>query len=399
MGQTAEKPYNRVFNAWAAGEYGYALELCRELTRAYPDYNMAWVLEGVLLYETARYEEGGQVLREAIQGMALDRLHYGYGDLGRLYKFQGRYDEAEKWYRKAIELRPEYADWHVALGLLLVAKGDFDAAEVCYRKATRCSEGRIYEAYLNLGLVLRARERYEEALECFNKALQMKPKYKGDWEARAGKSDMEKTINFLMREKEIPEEELNRRAFDASDAGEHAHALELGRELRRIIPDEPIWWLKEGVHLYETARYEEAKRVLLQMIELFPRKLLHHAFSNVGHTCREQGRYDEAERWYRRAAQLKSEDAGRYVFLGALLGRKGDLSGAEVCHGKATQCAEGCIDEAYLNLGYVLRAQERYGEALDCFNKALEITPDYRHAIVGKSDMEKVIAFLNANEQ
>ena len=344
--------------------------------------------------ETARYAEAEQVLREGIQGLVLEHLHFGYDDLGRLYKFQGRYDEAEKWYRKAIELKPEHGSSHTYLGVLLAEKGDFAGAEASFRKATRCSEERIYEAYSNLGSVLRARERYQEALGCYNSALESKRDYE---QAKVGKTDMEKTIDFLMRQRELPEE-ANCRAGDASEAGEHAYALELCRELRRNFPDVPIWWLMEGVQLYETGQYEEAKRTLLEMIELFPRKLLHHAFSNLGHICRDQGRYDEAERWYRRAVQLKSEDAGWHVFLGALLARKGDLCGAEACHRKATQCAEGCVDEAYVNLGYVLRAQERYEEALQSFDKALEITPDYTEATVGKSDMEKVIEFLGANE-
>ena len=62
-----------------------------------------------------------------------------------------------------------------------------------------------------------------------------------------------------------------------------------------------------------------------------------------------------------------------------------------------TRCSKGCVDEAYLNLGLVLRAQERYTEALECFKKALELTPDYELAITGKSDMENVIALLHAN--
>jgi tetratricopeptide (TPR) repeat protein len=395
MSETAQKRYRRVFNAWTGGEYGYALELCRELVRTFPDYNIAWQLEGGLLYETARYAEAEQVLREAIQGMALEKLHYGYFDLGRLYKYQGHYDEAEKWYRKAVELKPEYSSSHVYLGVLLAAKGDVEGAETCYRKAMRCSEGRIEEAYLNLGLVLRSRERYEEALGCFKKALEIKPSYK---EAKTGISDLEKTIRFLSGGSGISAEVTSRLVFDASNAGERAYALELGRELRRNDPDAAIWWLIEGGLLYEAGRYREAERVLHEVIQSASFKLLHQGLTKLGHLCRDQGRYDEAEKWYRKAIEGKSEDAGRHVVLGALLADKGDLSGAEVCHRKATQCTGGCVDEAYLNLGYVLRAQERYGEALECFNKALEITPDYKQAIVGKSDMEKVIALLSANQ-
>jgi tetratricopeptide (TPR) repeat protein len=135
------------------------------------------------------------------------------------------------------------------------------------------------------------------------------------------------------------------------------------------------------------------------VIQSAPIDQLYQGYRNLGHLCQDQGRYDEAEEWYRKAVELKPEGAGRRIFLGALLAQKGDLSGAEACHRKATQCVGGCVDEAYLNLGLVLRAQERYEEALECFNKALEITSDYEEAMVGKSDMEKVIAFLNANEQ
>jgi tetratricopeptide (TPR) repeat protein len=110
-----------------------------------------------------------------------------------------------------------------------------------------------------------------------------------------------------------------------------------------------------------------------------------------------RGHYDEAEKWYRKAVELGPEDAGRHIFLGALLAKKGDFSGAEHCHRKGTRCSKGCVDEAYLNLGLVLRAQERYSEALECFRKSLELTPDYEDAIIGKSDMENVIAILEAN--
>jgi tetratricopeptide (TPR) repeat protein len=100
MGETAQKRYRRVFNAWTAGEQAYALELCRELVRTFPDYNIAWQLEGVLLYETARYAEAEQVLREAIQGMALEKLHYGYFDLGHLYSLVRFCDGGVIYWRK-----------------------------------------------------------------------------------------------------------------------------------------------------------------------------------------------------------------------------------------------------------------------------------------------------------
>jgi len=191
---SCETAYRRVFDAWSSGEHATALELCRELLRDFPEYNIAWVLKGVLLYELARYPEAEQVLREAIRSIPLEQLQHGYTHLGHLYLESGNYDEAETWYRKAIELAPDDAGRHVFLGALLAKKGDFRGAEECHRKGTLCSKGCVDEAYLNLGLVLRAQERYEEALECFKRALELTPDYE---KAIIGKSDMEKAISFL----------------------------------------------------------------------------------------------------------------------------------------------------------------------------------------------------------
>jgi tetratricopeptide (TPR) repeat protein len=188
-----------------------------------------------------------------------------------------------------------------------------------------------------------------------------------------------------------------RRVFDAWSAGKRASALELCRDLLRDFPDYTIGRVLHGVILYELARYQEAEQVLREAIRSIPLERLQHGYTHLGHLHRESGHYDEAEKWYRKALELGPDDAGRHIFLGILLAKRGDLSGAEECHRMGTRCSKGCVDEAYLNLGLVLRAQERYTEALECFKNALKLTPDYEDAITGKSDMEMVIGLLHAN--
>jgi tetratricopeptide (TPR) repeat protein len=190
---TCEAADDRVSKAWTAAQHATALELCRELLREFPDYSIGRVLQGVILYELARYQEAEQVLREAVRTLSLEQLPYAYAQLGHLHRDSGHYDEAERWYRKAIELDPDHAGKYVFLGALLAQKGDLRAAEECHRKATRCSKGCVDEAYLNLGLVLRSQERYDQALECFRKALELTPDYE---EAMTGKSDMESAIKL-----------------------------------------------------------------------------------------------------------------------------------------------------------------------------------------------------------
>jgi hypothetical protein len=52
---------------------------------------------------------------------------------------------------------------------------------------------------------------------------------------------------------------------------------------------------------------------------------------------------------------------------------------------------EGCIDEAWLNLGFVLRAQGRYFEALECFRRVLALEADDATAAAAVVDLEQVL--------
>jgi Flp pilus assembly protein TadD len=93
--------------------------------------------------------------------------------------------------------------------------------------------------------------------------------------------------------------------------------------------------------------------------------------------------------------QADPDEATYHIFLGALLAKQGRLDEAEESHRRAIACAEGCIDEAFLNLGFVLRAQERFPEAADCFRHAIHLDPAYRAARQALKDVERCIKWSN----
>jgi tetratricopeptide (TPR) repeat protein len=189
-------------------------------------------------------------------------------------------------------------------------------------------------------------------------------------------------------------ESLYRRAFDAWDAGQYAHALELSRELVGQFPDWDVPWLLQGIILYEMKRFDEGEQVLHETIRTVSPEGLGHAYAQLGHLHKQRGNYNEAEKWYRKAAELRTDDAAAEIFLGSVLFDRGDLAGAEEAYRRASRCSEGAFDEAWFNLGSVLRSQERYEEALTCFGKALQFTPDYREALLAKADVENALALL-----
>ena len=73
---------------------------------------------------------------------------------------------------------------------MLAQHGRLDEAETWNRQATECLEGRIDEAYLNLGMSL-AKGQYLEALHCFREALSRDPL---DTDAQAALEDIEQVL-------------------------------------------------------------------------------------------------------------------------------------------------------------------------------------------------------------
>ncbi|MCX7944264.1 MAG: tetratricopeptide repeat protein [Deltaproteobacteria bacterium] len=91
-------------------------------------------------------------------------------DLGCDYlnKNQGR--AAFEQFMKAVEMDPEFADGHNALGLMYLGLGDLNRAEKHLKKAISLNPN-LPDYYNNLGKVYTEMGRYKDAIENFKKAL------------------------------------------------------------------------------------------------------------------------------------------------------------------------------------------------------------------------------------
>lgn len=114
--------------------------------------------------------------------------------------------------------------------------------------------------------------------------------------------------------------------------------------------------------------------------------------------CETRGDFAAAEAAYRELADLSSDNASGWIFLGTFLATRGMLDEAEAAHRRATQL-EGDVDEAYHNLGLVLRARGRLEESAAAFERALELCPDYPAATAALSDVRAGLELRRASEQ
>lgn len=101
-----------------------------------------------------------------------------YTFLGWTYRFQGKIDQAIVQCKKAIAVDPGFGNPYNDIGAYLIEKGKHDDAIPWLEEATRAPR---YEAYhypwFNLGRVYFAKDMYNRARECWEKALEIEPGY------------------------------------------------------------------------------------------------------------------------------------------------------------------------------------------------------------------------------
>jgi tetratricopeptide (TPR) repeat protein len=170
-----------------------------------------------------------------------------------------------------------------------------------------------------------------------------------------------------------------------------AQMIELLRDFVRDFPDFGPGWRWLGLSLYDVSQFEDAERALRRSLELASAEWLHFALADLGNLFRLRGDAAAAETWFRKAIAHAPSHASAYTFLGAMLARLGRLAEAEQLHRQGTACDGGAVDEAYHNLGLVLRSQGRYEEAVECFELALGIDPEYGDARSASQDVVRAM--------
>src|SRR5439155_9782620 len=95
-------------------------------------------------------------------------------NLGSVLRSQGKFDEAVGCFLRAPQLQPDFAPAHVNLGNTYKELGKLDESVISYRQAIALGPG-LAEAYSNLGNVLKDQGQLSEALTCYRRAIELQP--------------------------------------------------------------------------------------------------------------------------------------------------------------------------------------------------------------------------------
>ena len=196
----------------------------------------------------------------------------------------------------------------------------------------------IGEALQNLG-------KLEEAIEAYNKALDIKPDY------------AEAYYNM---------------GIALKDQGKLEEAIEAYNKALAIKPDYAEACSNMGIVLKEQGKLEEAIEAYNKALVIKPDYA--EACSNMGIVLKDQGKLEEAIEAYNKALAIKPDYAKAYYNIGITLKDQGKLEEAIDAYNKALTIKPDYAD-AYYNMGNALKEQGKLEEALAALNKALAINP------------------------
>lgn len=115
---------------------------------------------------------GHQTIREKL---SISRDEFmEMGRIGAVYYQQGNLDKARTIFEGLVELDPDSAEAHSALGALLTLKQE-DEKAIEHLKAAVALNPRQIAPYVNLGEIFIRQQRLEEAVENLKKAIELDP--------------------------------------------------------------------------------------------------------------------------------------------------------------------------------------------------------------------------------
>ncbi|KAN0067119.1 HET domain containing protein [Elaphomyces granulatus] len=329
------------------------------------DNGMEWALYnlGNLYTDQGKLDEAEKMYQRALRGderawgpdhtLTLDTVN----NLGSLYKDQGKLDEAEKMYQRALQgYEKAWGPDHIStldtvnnLGVLYADQGKLDEAEKMYQRALQGYEracGPDHTSTLatvnNLGNLYKNQGKLDETEKMYQRALQGKEKAWGPDHTSTLSTVNNLGLLYADQGKLDEAEKMYQRALQGKEKAwgpDHTSTLDTVNNLGNLYADRGK--LDEAEKMYQRALQGKEKARGPDHTSTLD------TVSNLGRLYADQGKPDKAEKMYQRALQgyekaLGQENAARYRpalntmwNLGLLFDTQGYLDKAKKMYSRA----------------------------------------------------------------
>jgi len=405
----SDSHYNFGVALWYSGSKTKGISELQEALRLDPSAGAGYAFLGTALGETGQIENARRNLQRAIA--LLPSFPATYIDLGTVYLRAGDLDKALSQFeaginisassgpapdwdtaiagiRGALAAKPDRAEAHNMLGLLLGRKGA-DSKEVLaeFREAVRLRPD-FADAHNNIGLVLAQGNEDKAAIAEFREALRIRPDY-ADAHANLGtvliSTDSREAVRELQRAVALAPGLLKAQfnlavAYGSDPSSGLAKEIE---QLRKVVATEPNFAsarIALGKALLSDGKVEESIGELREAVRLEPQNTKAHyqlglALARAGQkdeataelqksrelassddrrqnadldiaegrVALDKGELDQAASKFRHAVELQPESSDAQHFLGVALEKEGDAHGASAAYRKAVEFNPGDV--------------------------------------------------------
>jgi len=197
----------------------------------------------------------------------------------------------------------------------------------------------------NKGVSLHNLGRHEEAIRCFDKALEL------------DRQDFKTWTN---------------KGVSLDSLGRHGEAIRCHDKALDLDQHNAVAWNNKGTSLDNLERFEEAIRCHDKALDLDPGYV--SAWTNKGSSLHNLGRHEEAIRCFDKALELDPGHVNAWYNKGASLAGMGRHEEAIHCYDQALELDPGHVN-AWYNKGSSLHGLGRYEEEIRCYDKGLELDP------------------------
>jgi tetratricopeptide (TPR) repeat protein len=375
----------------------------REAIRLAPDFADAHSNLGAVL-TTSDPEEAIRELEKAVElaptsAKLLFNLSAAYG----ASPDHGRAMEIEQ-LRKVIELAPNFARAHLALGKALLRDGSVDEAIEELQEATRLEPERG-DAHYQLGLALARAGRRDEAAPLLKQGRRLvaddENTQKANLDLAEGRAALEdgdleraaaKLRSAVRRRPDSSEAqrslgEVLEKQGDATGAiAAYRAALELnpvdpsareGMERLGALDDDPERLAELEGYILE-GRFEEVEPLLAEYVEQHPKSS--RGWYSLGYSLGAQQKIGDAIQALARSLELDLGNAEAHKMLGRMLMIIGRFDMAQAEFEEAIRYKPDSA-EIHYNLGKLLSMQDVWGPARDALQEAVRLDPTYVRAV------------------
>jgi superkiller protein 3 len=401
----------------------------------------------VPLNQTAVRPEGSQQAEQDIAALKKEELELGgrilkeFPDtelslflIGNIYRKQGNSTEAEKYWKKALELNPKRPDAYNGMGWIALEKGEYEKAIAFWRKALEINPempsvhnciaqtliilGRYDEvikeaeeelkispgsslSYFLLGQGYLKQNEYDKAKQYYEKAIEIQPDYMNAYyglftacsrlkmqdeaeiymtvfkklkaEERKVLMDRNKAFDDIVTIRKMLAETYNDAEQIYEKHGNHQEAEKLLTRAIILDPNNTKYLMKLGSLFQSGSRLPDALKIYEKIAEIDPNNMISHL--NIGVISMQLKQFDTAEKVFKKVITLAPKFSGGYRELAQLYLKTGTKYPEAL---KLSQTAAE-LEETAANYFILSWAYDRNGDvsnAISALKRAVELEPE-----------------------